>query len=223
MLEVCGAREGATAEGGQVTLAEHHEAAAELTWRFQDAEAALGIHAQDIRGGKGGGVFDEAASHRAHMAHRTERHRHAVARMRRIDACLAEMEPGQARLLQAAFAPAGRASPHLASALGVSINGRWLSLVGLALATGIAEAARDRAGAQEEPTRWLDTKATRDELRAVQASTLRALEGLVEAYGVRRLARVGREREERHEAARERRAHLKAEVAALHRRLWGAG
>lgn len=195
------------------------EALSELTWRFQAAEAALGIHAQNIAEG-GSAVFDEAASHRAHMAHRTEAHRFAVAKMRKIDACLAELTEGQARLLAVTFTPAGRATPHLASALGLSINGRWVSLVGLALATGIAESARDRADAQEEPTRWLDTKATRDELRAVQTSTLRALEGLVEAYEVRRLARVGREREERQEAARERQAMLERDVERMRVKLW---
>lgn len=209
-------------------LSLHRAAVDELAWRFQSAEAALGIHAQNIAEG-GSGVFDEAASHRTHMAHRTEAHRFAVAKMKKIDACLAELTEGQARLLAVTFTPAGRASPHLASALGVSVNGQWLSLLGLAVATGIAGKAQERSGyalggsgVSGHVVLWLDTKATRDELRAVQASTLRALEPLVEAYEVRRLARVGREREERERASQERQAVLDAELAGLHRRLWGA-
>ena len=202
-------------------MSAHRDAVDELLWRFQCAEAALGIHAQNIAEG-GSAVFDEAASHRAHMAHRTEAHRFAVAKMRKIDACLAELTEGQARLLAVTFTPAGRASPHLSSALGVSVNGQWLSLLGLAVATGIAVKAQGQAEAVGDLVVWLDTKATRDELRAVQASTLRAMEPLVEAYEARRLARVGREREERHRAAQARRAVLEAELVGLHRRLWGA-
>lgn len=204
-----------------LSQAANPEALSELLWRFQAAEAALGIHAQNIAEG-GSGVFDEAASHRTHMAHRTEAHRFAVAKMQKIDACLAELTEGQVRLLAVTFTPAGRASPHLSSALGVSVNGQWLSLLGLAVATGIAAKAQERAEANGDLMVWLDTKATRDELRAVQASTLRALEPLVEAYEARRLARVGREREERHKATQARQVALDAELVGLHRRLWGA-
>jgi len=203
-----------------VMLSLHRAAVDELAWRFQSAEAALGIHAQNIAEG-GSGVFDEAASHRTHMAHRAEAHRFAVAKMRKVDACLAELTEGQARLLAVTFTPAGRASPHLASALGVSVNGQWLSLLGLAVATGIAAKAQERASGAGDLVVWLDTKATRGELRAVQASTLRALEPLVEAYEVRRLARVGREREERERASQERRAMGDRESERLRVKLWG--
>lgn len=201
-------------------FSQHGEALSELLWRFQAAESALGVHARNIAEG-GSGVFDEAASHRTHMAHRTEAHRFAVAKMRKIDGCLAELTEGQARLLAVTFTPAGRASPHLASALGVSVNGQWLSLLGLAVATGIAAKAQERAEAIGDIVVWLDTKATRDELRAVQTSTLRALEPLVEAYEVRRLARVGREREERERVSQERRAMLERDVERIRVKLWG--
>jgi hypothetical protein len=103
----------------------------------------------------------------------------------------------------------------------VSVNGQWLSLLGLAVATGIAAKAQERASGAGDLVVWLDTKATRGELRAVQASTLRALEPLVEAYEVRRLARVGREREERERASQERRAMGDRESERLRVKLWG--
>ena len=54
-----------------------------------------------------------------------------------------------------------------------------------------------------------------------QASTLRALEPLVEAYEARRLARVGREREEREKVSQERRAMGDRESERLRVKLWG--
>lgn len=78
----------------QLVLAEQ-----DLEWRYRVADHAdaRGAQAQHY-GGAGGGVFDEAASDRLHASLHTWRQSDTVHRMRVVDATLAQLDDGGARL-----------------------------------------------------------------------------------------------------------------------------
>ena len=208
-------------------LSDYQKALDELAWRFQSAEAALGIRAQNIAEGKGGGVFDDMASHRAHMSKRTDRHHTAVTRMRRVDACLAALPRRTVEDLAVAFTPAGRANHLLFRAFAIQTPFHEVSLLGYALHVGLVLAAFQRAHGGSEPRSrdtmlaWLNDEASTNVVKGLVADTRIALESAVAAYEVQRLARLEVERECRERAQREREALLSREVEALHARLWG--
>lgn len=210
-------------------LSDYQKALDELAWRFQSAEAALGIRAQNIAEGKGGGVFDDMASHRAHMSKRTDRHHTAVTRMRRVDACLAALPRRTVEDLAVAFTPAGRANHLLFRAFALQTPFHEVSLLGYALHVGAVLAAFQRAHGGSEPRSrdtmiaWLNDEATKGKnvVAGVVADTRIALESAVAAYEVQRLARLEVERESRERAQREREALFEREMQALNLKLWG--
>lgn len=224
--------------GSSATRAAISAARDELAWRFQSAEAAIGVRAQNIAEG-GGGVFDELASHRTHMAKRTDMHRRSVDRMRRVDACLAELgeDPGTARYPRAlalAFSPAGRASYRLSLAFELGGSVYKLSLLGFALSTGGPAAAYALAhpgGAapdRDALLRWLDggiatmTGASDKTLQNLARQAQEALAPAVEAYAAAMARRRAREAEERYAAKQAREALLEQDLARLRVRLWGS-
>lgn len=204
-------------------LSLHRAAVDELAWRFQAAEAALGIHAQNIAEG-GSTVFDELASHRTHMSKREAGHRHAVERMRRVDGCLAALQASDVSVLRLAFTPQGRATWRLSLAFELS-GERKTCLLGFALCQPATAKAYQRDEGHEPRDRdalirWLEMAPDRV-LMGLAEGALEALEPSLAAYAEAMRVRDDREREERESAAQARREHFAAEVAALHRRLWG--
>lgn len=112
---------------------------ADLRWRFEASDAAVGFHAQAYEGG-GGAVFDEAASHRAHMARRRSIVRDAVDRRARIDSRLARMGETHRACAVAAFTPY-----PWPSSVREAFRVRDTTLAGLALFTFAAQERRARA------------------------------------------------------------------------------
>jgi hypothetical protein len=95
----------------------------ELGWRFQRAASAIGIRGQSIGdGGGNGGVWDEAASERAHWSKRGDAYRNAVQKMTKIDRTIAALSPAQCRVVAQVFEPYGRTSAKLANAFTLSVR-----------------------------------------------------------------------------------------------------
>jgi len=206
----------------------YYESLADLAWRFQSAEASIGIRAQNMGDVKGCGVFDDAASHRLHTSMREAGHRHNVQQMRRIDACIGRMSHASQEALKLAFSPNGRVSSAVASHFEITIKEfEKVCLLGYALqshAMRVAYASHHEtvvAPDQDQLLAWLESEAKSDSLKRVKREVMADLEPLVAEYDEHRLAYVERLREEKRIQEAAKAEHLQEQLAATHRKLWG--
>lgn len=206
----------------------------ELGWRFQRAASAIGIRGQAIGDGGGGGVWDDAASERAHWSKRGDAYRHAVQKLARVDRTMAEVPLALQRTLALGFEPFGRASNRLSTAFTLTVprpnttEGAKVSLIGLVVETHAARVAFGKAHetvvmpGTEFLLRWLEDEAHKPGAqRAFQWMKREAagrLHPALDAYETARLARVEAERAERREVSAERAAFLESELDNKHER-----
>ena len=121
----------------------------DLAWYYGSSDAALGVRGQSIDS-LGGGVFDEAASHRCHVALRTSEHRSAVLRRGEVEWSLWQLTTEHRATLTAVFAPLplpwGHARAAVAGKRAFALRGSNVSLVALGVATrAIGDAAQSFA------------------------------------------------------------------------------
>lgn len=178
---------------------------AELCWYFQSADAAVGISAAPFNPNKIGGVWDEAASVRAHFRFRDHIQRAAMAKRARIEWTLWGLPVPAQTILRDAFTPfgAGRASYSLQGAM--TRGGVCLLAVALTRPE-VAEACRAAHGIEAHVlitggmiVRWLEA-----DVRASKRHTTRVAQmadvitsGAQETYGARMRVRVDGEKAER--------------------------
>lgn len=79
----------------------------EVGWFFASSGAAMGLHGQSIGETSGGGVWDAARSHRAHMTRWSPGHRAAVARCERVGATFALLDRSHRKDLELVYMPFG--------------------------------------------------------------------------------------------------------------------
>jgi hypothetical protein len=196
----------------------------ELTWRFQRGDSALGIRGQSYDDVKSGGVWDEAASERAHWSRRDEAYRHAVQKVMRVDATLAELTAEHRRLLRLACEPYGRSS----SRLQLAFTQHRLSLLGVAMETHVARVTFARAHdtvivpSATMLLRWLESEATRASSAALFDRLRRAaweqLTPAFTAYEERRQERMKVSKLEHAEGRARREAELERVLDEQHER-----
>jgi hypothetical protein len=209
-------------------MLERYESLEDLAWRFQQADASIGVRAQNMGDVKGCGVFDDAASHRLHTSMREGKHRHNVQEMRRIDACLGQMSHASQEALRLAFSPSGRVSSAVASHFEITVKAfEKVSLLGYALqsrAMRIAYASHHEtvvAPDQDQVLAWLESEAKPEALKRVKRDVMAELEPLVAEYDGHRLAWVERMREEKRILDAAKAEHLQEQIDATRRKLWG--
>lgn len=81
----------------------------EVVWYFAASDATMGLHGQYIGGGGGSGVWDEAASMRAHAAQRSLNHQWQVQRRARVHDTMMRMPRPAFEDLRAVYNPFGAA------------------------------------------------------------------------------------------------------------------
>lgn len=203
----------------------------DVAWFFTSGDAAMGFHAAGIES-SGSRVFDDDASHRAHMARRKHEHRRDVDRRGRIHRQLAELHDEQRKTLALAFTPFGAEAAPRRVQLAFATKG----LATLAIVLSLDATFRAFKVAHSttcEPTfpmllGWfrseVDPKGDkrwsvgRDELpqklRPLRDEAVRIVTDALEAFDAVRMRDVLRRRDERE-------AVFQAEKARLHAKLWG--
>lgn len=208
----------------------------ELVWRFHTAESAIGIRAQNMSDIQCGTVFDENASHDAHMKLRGERHRWSVDRMRAIDATIAAMDcPESARAIRDAFTPGGRVDARVAHQFEVEFSTQFdgasgtqrASILGFALrsrAMRLAWASHHESVVMPDQDELLSLLANASDatLKTIARGALGELAPALERYSEARLVRLEHEAETRRRKADRCRAQADAIIRATHIRLWGS-
>jgi hypothetical protein len=196
----------------------------ELAWRFGCAEAAIGFRAQNMADIKGGTVFDEAASTALHLSKRTERHRWAVQRIVRIDACLRTLTPEQVSALRLAFTPHGGVSWQLTSAMSLRAGVHQVCVLGWVLRSTAFRTTYNAAHKSIVPPErhramaWLERLETAQG-RRIRDAALDELAGPLGAYDAERQRRTEEEAQERRERKAEREALLEADLARFRSRV----
>lgn len=206
----------------------------ELAWRFHAAEAAVGIRAQSAVPVKNYQVFDDLASHEAHMRLREKKHRWAVSRMTTIDATLMAISEEARAAIRLAFAPSGRVDARVARYFEVRVSpftsdyeGQSVSILGYALrshAMRLAWAVHHESVVmpdQDQLLELLTSTKNVEVLKGVFDGAMSELRPHLEEYDRARQARVALEVEAREKARREREALCNVELLRLHEKLWG--
>lgn len=206
----------------------------ELAWRFHAAEAAIGIRAQSAVPVKNYQVFDDLASHEAHMRLRDRKHRWAVSRMAVVDSTLSAVSEEARAAIRLAFTPGGRADSRVSRFFEIRVSpftsdyeGQSVSILAFALrshAMRMAWAVHHESVVMPDQDQLLDlltTTKNNDVLKTVFAGAMAELRPHLKEYDRARQARIALEIEEQERKRRAREELCEVELVRLREKLWG--